>query len=232
MIKKIEMGPFLLNVRDGYSDEKTFKEVIGQNVYQKKGFKILSGENWMDCGGNVGAFTVLASKLGAKVTTYEPCPENCKMIELNLKENNLNANIVNAALVAKNEKFVMLHTGSNNQVWRNSLYKQWRGGKKIKVKALNFDQEAINFDCCKMDIEGAEMPILESSKVVFKKLVYEWSLDIDPSLERLWRVYDNQLKQYKSVVVEKEASCAVKSRKHNVWQKSWFPACTNVFCTN
>ena len=232
MIKKLEMGPFILNCREGYSDEKTFKEVIGANVYQRKDFKIKKDEKWMDCGGNVGAFAVLAAKLGAIVTTYEPCPENCRMIEKNLKENNLNANIVNAALVPGKEKFVILHTGNNNQVWRNSLYKQWRGGNKIKVKAINFDEEAKNFDCCKMDIEGAEMPILENSNYVFNKLVYEWSLDIDRNLMRLWKVYDKHLTQYKNVFVDKESATAVKTRAHSTWQSNWFPACTNVYCSN
>jgi FkbM family methyltransferase len=230
MIKTIEMGPFVLKIREGYSDEKTFNEVIGKNVYQRKNFKILPGEKWMDCGGNVGAFAVLASRLGAKVTTFEPCPENCKMIEENLRLNGLDANIVNAALVPADQKFVLMHTGANNQVWRNSIYKKWRGGKSIKVKAINFDRVATDFNACKMDIEGAEMPILESSDHVFDKLVYEWSLDIDRNLERLWRVYDKQIQQYSSVFVEKQTATAVKTRAHNTWQSSWFPACTNVFC--
>lgn len=42
--------------RDGFSDKKTFDEVIGNQTYLKKGMQILPGEKWMDCGGNVGAF--------------------------------------------------------------------------------------------------------------------------------------------------------------------------------
>ena len=33
--------------REDYSDLKTFKEVIGKNVYQKKNFKINKNEYWM-----------------------------------------------------------------------------------------------------------------------------------------------------------------------------------------
>lgn len=63
------------------SDLKTFQEVLGNKVYLKKGMTIQIGENWMDCGGNVGSFTLLACSKGAKVTVYEPDPFNCEMIK-------------------------------------------------------------------------------------------------------------------------------------------------------
>jgi hypothetical protein len=69
--------------REGMSDLKTFEEVIGKETYLKKGLTILPNEHWMDCGGNVGAFTLLACSKGAKVTVYEPDPFNCDMIKKN-----------------------------------------------------------------------------------------------------------------------------------------------------
>ena len=83
--------------REGFSDQKTFEEVIGNDTYQKKGFKILPDENWMDCGGNVGAFTLLACSKGANVTVYEPDPFNCEMLEKNLKLNGFKATVKQAA---------------------------------------------------------------------------------------------------------------------------------------
>jgi hypothetical protein len=79
-----------------------------------------------------------------------------------------------------------------------------------------------------MDIEGAEMPILENTNKVFKKLVYEWSFDIDASLPRFWSIIEKQNKVYKLSDIGNTGS--FKTREYNVWQKSWFPACTNVFC--
>ena len=56
--------------REGFSDLKTFEEVIGRKAYLKRwhDFKIIPGERWMDCGGNVGAFThfLAAQQLGAE----------------------------------------------------------------------------------------------------------------------------------------------------------------------
>jgi FkbM family methyltransferase len=213
--------------REGYSDLKTFNEVIGKETYLKKGMTIKAGEKWMDCGGNVGAFTLLAASKGAQVTVYEPDPYNCEMIEKNLNLNGLTATIKQVALVHNDKTEAYLFIGNNNNVWRNSIVKKWNN-KGIKVKCINFDQEAEGFDCCKMDIEGAEMPILENTQKVFKKLVYEWSFDIDPSLPRFWSIIEQQSKKYKLADIGNTGS--FKSRDYDVWQKSWFPACTNVFC--
>lgn len=213
--------------REGFSDLKTFEEVIGRDVYQKKGNKILEGEKWMDCGGNVGAFTLLAASKGAIVDVFEPDPFNCEMIEANLKLNGLSANIHQKALVAGKPCEIVLYVGNNGNVWRNSIVKNWNG-KGIKVEGINFDTAAQGFDCCKMDIEGAEMPILEETGVVFDKLIYEWSFDIDPSLPRFWDVIEKQEKHYD--IASFGNAARIKTRDYDVWQKSWFPACLNVFC--
>lgn len=212
--------------REGFSDLKTFNEVIGNKTYLKKGMTINKGEKWMDCGGNVGAFALLACSKGAKVTIYEPDPLNCKMIERNLKLNNFDADIKQAALIHNDTKDIILFIGNNNQTWRNSIVKKWNN-KGIKVPCLNFDLEAENFDCCKMDIEGAEMQILESTNKLFKKLVYEWSFDIDPDLTRFWNIIEKQQEFYQ-INYEKHRTCH-DDKRHVMWQKSWFPACTNVF---
>jgi FkbM family methyltransferase len=213
--------------RENTSDLKTFEEVIGRDVYRKKGMTIKSGEKWIDCGGNVGAFTLLACSLGAKVTVYEPDPNNCKMIEKNLKLNNFEAEIVCAGLVHNEIKKANLYVGNNGNVWRNSMFKNWNG-KGLKVDCVNFDEVTKDGVCVKIDIEGAEMPILENTNRKFKKLVFEWSFDIDPSLPRFWNIIDKLNKNYKISSIGNTAK--YESRDYDVWQKSWFPACTNVFC--
>jgi hypothetical protein len=79
-----------------------------------------------------------------------------------------------------------------------------------------------------MDIEGAEMLILENTNRVFKKMVFEWSFDIDPSLNRLWNLIDKQKNIY-DIKFEEHRVC-YDDKRETQWQKSWFPACTNVFC--
>lgn len=213
--------------RDGLSDIKTFKEVIGNKTYLKKSMTIQQGERWMDCGGNVGAFTLLACSKGANVTVYEPDPYNCDMIEKNLKLNGFKAEIKQFALVHNDVKELILFIGNNGNVWRNSIIKRWND-KGIKVPCINFDEAAKGFDCCKMDIEGAEMPILENTNVLFKKLVFEWSFDIDASLQRFWNIIDKLSKMYNLAPIGNTAK--YQSRDYDTWQKSWFPPCVNVYC--
>jgi FkbM family methyltransferase len=226
-MKESEINGIKFFHRENTSDFKTFEEVIHRDVYRKKGMTIQSGEHWIDCGGNVGAFTLLPCSLGAKVTVFEPDPNNCKMIEKNLLLNNFDAEIVMAGLVHNDIKKANLYVGNNGNVWRNSMYKNWNG-KGLKVDCLNFDEVVPNGVCLKMDIEGAEMPILEKTNRRFKKMVFEWSFDIDGSLPRFWNVMDKLNRNYK--VADIGNTARYKTKDYDVWQKSWFPACTNVFC--
>ena len=210
-------------VREGTSDEKTFNEVIVNNTYQKKDFKIKKGEHWIDLGGNVGAFAVLALSKGATVDIYEPDPFSCKMIEKNLKVNDYDANIIQKAVVANDKKKMTMYVGNNMNVWRNSLYKNW-GNEKFTIDCVHYENVITKDSIVKMDIEGAEMAILESMQEFPKKMVYEWSFDIDPSLTRYREILKKMKKRYKSI----------RGTEFNLdfveWQKSWFPPCANVYC--
>jgi FkbM family methyltransferase len=226
-MKQSEINGIRFFYRENTSDLKTFEEVIRKDVYRKKGMTIENGEKWVDCGGNVGAFTLLACSLGAKVKVFEPDPNNCKMIEKNLLLNNFDADLVCAGLIHNDRKTANLYVGNNGNVWRNSMFKNWNG-KGLKVDCVNFDESVEDGVCVKMDIEGAEMPILENTNKKFKKLVFEWSFDIDPSLPRFWNIIEKLQREYEIASIGNTAK--FQSRDYDVWQKSWFPACTNVFC--
>lgn len=223
-IKKLQHDNIKFLAREGTSDEKTFNEVIVNNTYEKRYFKIEKGEHWIDLGGNVGAFALLALSKGATVEIYEPDPFNCKMIENNLALNGFKAKINQKAVVANSMEKMTMYVGNNMQVWRNSLYKNW-GNQKFTVDCIHFSEVFKDKNhCCKMDIEGAEMPILEAMNLMPKKMVFEWSFDIDNSLTR----YRKIVKAYKNKYKE------VKAPNYNedfvVWPNSWFPACANVYC--
>jgi hypothetical protein len=57
-----------------------------------------------------------------------------------------------------------------------------------------------------------------------KKMVFEWSFDIDESLNRYRNLVKMLNNNYKTVKAPSYSSDFV------TWQKSWFPACANVFC--
>lgn len=226
-ISKSEIKGLTFYYREGTSDKKTFEEVIEKDVYQKRGMKIEPEEVWYDCGANVGAFALLAASKGANVRCYEPDPGNCEMIEKNLKINGLSAEIICAGLVHNKIKKANLYAGNNGNTWRNSMVKNWNG-KGLLCDTVNFDESLTGGACVKMDIEGMEMPILETTQLIFNKLVYEWSFDIDPSLRRFWKIIDKQKEHYR-IGFQEHRTC-YDDKREVLWQKSWFPACTNVFC--
>jgi len=209
--------------RPNTSDIKTIIEVVERDVYQKKYFQIKANEHWIDLGGNIGAFTLLALSKGATVDVYEADNEHCELIKMNLDLNRLKANIINKAVVHDDTKEITLYIQKNGNTWRNSIIKNWRGGKKT-VECININEVLKEGDCCKMDIEGAEMLILENIKMKLNKLVFEWSFDVDENIDR----YRNVVKKMELLFTKVHAG--VINEKHNVWRKSWFPPCKNVYC--
>jgi len=209
--------------RPNTSDIKTIMEVVERDVYQKKYFQIEAGEHWIDLGGNIGAFSLLALSKGASVDVYEADNEHCELIKMNLELNGLNANVINKAVVHDSTKEIYLNIQKNGNTWRNSIVKNWNVGKK-KVDCINIEDVLNNDVCCKMDIEGSEMLILENLKSMPKKMVYEWSFDIDDNIDRYRNVLKKMIDNYENVKHN-----SIKD-EHKIWQKGWFPPCRNVYC--
>jgi FkbM family methyltransferase len=209
--------------RPNTSDIKTIMEVVERGVYEKKYFQIQKGEHWIDLGGNIGAFTLLALSKGATVDVYEADNEHCELIKMNLELNELTANVINKAVVHDDTKEIYLNIQKNGNTWRNSIIKNWNGGKK-KVDCINIESILNKDVCCKMDIEGAEMLILENLNVMPKKMVYEWSFDIDDNIDRYRNVLKKMIVSYANVKHN-----SIKD-EHKIWKKGWFPPCRNVYC--
>ena len=228
-IKTIRASGLTFAVREGTSDFKAIKEVVIQQAYKRKNFVPEDGENWIDIGANCGAFSVWAASLGANVTAFEPDPENASIARASVEANNLGrrVKIHEAGITEKDDSgTAILHRNTaNGNLWRNSLYKRWQGGESIKVKLIPIETFWNQNACVKLDAEGIEMPILEKyAERKVKKLVFEWSFDIDPSLTRFERVIESLKKTYQNVVYSSYKS------GYTVWQPSWFPACRTIWC--
>lgn len=75
--------------RPGTTDQKVIEEVIKRNVYEHKkfGFFIKDCPIWLDLGANIGTFTCLASSKGSCVVSFEPEPDNFKLLGENITLN-------------------------------------------------------------------------------------------------------------------------------------------------
>lgn len=225
-----------LEIRPDTTDIKVIDEVLKNGVYQKPSisFKPENKETWLDLGGNIGTFALYAMSQGCNVISYEPEPQNCNLFKINLSKNEHLLHSVNWKLIEKaigtydGETELYLCKGTYNK-YRHTLYKK-RGRQSIKIPICSFKNEMNKYkpDGIKIDIEGTEIDILESITLSdwkhwnTKKLVFEYSFDIDPSIPRFIKIIQS-LRQYFSEVHYTKV-------KENELEYKHFPAMTIVYC--
>jgi FkbM family methyltransferase len=226
-----------LIVRPNTTDDKVIEEVITKDVYEKKSinFFIESDDVWLDLGGNIGTFTLMVLDRDAKVITFEPEPENYDLLKGNVELNfGLDSRQVlglfPTAVGAKEGTVDLYLCKGDYNKYRHTVYKK-RGRESISIKMESIKSVLQKFKevtAIKMDIEGSEIDILETMKLEdwkrtqVKKLVFEYSFDIDPSIPRFLEIIKNLRKYFKMVHYTKV--------KENELEYRYFPAMTLVYC--
>ena len=228
-MNRVVVDGLAFDCRPGTSDEKAVREVVGRRAYARRDFRPRDGEAWIDVGANIGAFSVWAASYGATVEAYEPDPESAELARHNIELNGLSryVHVWESALTADDKpgEATFYRNTAHGNVWRNSLHKQWRGGSEIVVATAPVAEIWSSDVHIKLDAEGSEMPILERYATWrVKRLVFEWSFDIDPSLDRFERVVRQLEGVYDRVRFSKIAG------GHREWQAAWFPPCRTVWC--
>jgi FkbM family methyltransferase len=219
-------------IREDTTDIKVVEEVLKRNVYEKQGLVIEDTDRWLDLGGNIGTFALLAMSRGAYVSTYEPEITNVNLLALNMRSNfpDKPVNIRQCTVSTSHEAFTNLYLcKSNNNKYRHTIVPV-RGRKAVKVPNVHI-KDVFNtdrFNAIKMDVEGAEIPILELltptdyANFGIKKLVFEYSFDVDKSIPRFMNII-NTLKQYFNQVIFTKV-------KPDEAEYSYYPAMTIVYC--
>jgi FkbM family methyltransferase len=150
-------------VSRGPQDNEVYREVVKARCYERPrlGFTVRPGERWLDCGANVGAFTVWAEKkMGAEVVAYEACHENTEIATRNLRMNGCCAVIETA--------FISSRTGGVSSVAFNdrtpARSSAMANGTQRFVKNKSLADEILKHKPhgLKIDIEGGELPILDA----------------------------------------------------------------------
>lgn len=176
--------------RPGTSDDKVLTEIFTKGAYRKPkiGFDVSPDETWIDIGGHIGLFSLYAiSKKASRVYVYEADSENFTILKKNIKLNKLSGRVKckRVAVVADAD----LGSRSTIDLWkskdptvnyRNSVVPKARGNK-ITVPACKFNSviREHKADGMKIDIEGAEVPILTSMKSNYgkiHKLTFEFTI--------------------------------------------------------
>lgn len=181
----------MIKHREGTTDEKVIEEIFEKKAYRKPsiGFDVEPLDVWLDLGAQIGCFSVWAADRGAKhIYAYEPEPSNFALLKVNTKE--LPATAFNKAVCLKDGK-TNFYLAPNT--WRHSMERNYKKEQeKIQIDCLDVRKLIANeeINAVKMDIEGAEIEILESVDNWHKvrKLVFEYSFTKAKDMKRFFRI--------------------------------------------
>src|ERR1035437_8563101 len=140
------------------------------------------GQTFVDVGANVGYYSVLAAKLGAKVLAFEPSLNNRTLLEKNIKDNDCDVQVFSQALSNENGSAILYTDTTPGQ------YSLMGKGKGEAVEKVRFDDLNLGIpDMIKIDTEGNERNVLEGMQGVlntdkpitliiedFKKELVDW----------------------------------------------------------
>jgi len=165
---RLRFYPTSLSLNYWYDNsQRTYDEDILRNYLKE-------GDFFVDIGSNVGALTLLASKLvGPKGLIYsiEPNPRIYSYLLGNLRLNNSKDNVVSLN-IALGERDGFVNISNSVQDDCNSISDE--GGIKIRLNKLDsiLPKRIAQIDLLKIDVEGYEKFVLEGCKNSLIKIKY------------------------------------------------------------
>jgi len=167
----------------GYST--LIEEILITKVYEDEELKIGSNDIVLDCGANIGIFSVYASKKAKIVYAFEPSENEITSLYENRTLNNCNnIKIISKAVLDNNKsaRLVLLGVVSNYLVSKEN--KEKRNSEDIlDIETTSIDEfvekerlEKVDF--IKMDIEGSEGKALLGAKKTLKRFKPKLALSI------------------------------------------------------
>lgn len=225
-LQEIGVRGLKILIRPQTSDYKAIEETLIKDGYETKFFSIAKGEHWLDAGANIGGFSLLCGLNGASSIGYEPEPSNASLAQENLRRNQLSSKIVQAAIVPDsyegNTVNLWLHPTPYG-LWRHTIHRRGKQTQAVVVPVIRISEALNGVDCVKLDIEGAELNILDeiSDWQNVRKLVFEYHFDTDSSVAR-----------YRKIVARLAETFTVKAPaiKEGVEQYTWFPQAKVIYC--
>jgi FkbM family methyltransferase len=199
-----------LYVRPNTSDDKVIQEVLTKNEYQNRNvpFSVEAGDVWLDLGANIGTFSALVLSHGCSVFAYEPEPQNFCLLVRNIKELNEGFEEDKYGLYCKGVDVKAGQRKLNlckndparkyNSKYRHSMVIDWESGSSVQVDCVSFDSLLCDVhptvNAVKVDIEGAEIPLLETLTAEtmsnVSKFVFEYTFDACVEMPRFWSIIE------------------------------------------
>lgn len=166
-------------------------EIFYQHVYTPDHLSVGSGDVVVDIGGHIGTFTLFALHHGARrVYTYEPVPENFRLLQANLMANHYTNGVASCVAVSdkqRMEKLYLYDVDAGNTLKRASEYRTQR---YITVPAVTFSQiitknKLKKIDFLKIDCEGSEGDIIRSTPDRLLKIARKIAIEYHDNVSSL-----------------------------------------------
>jgi FkbM family methyltransferase len=154
------------------------RETIGINVWHRPDFfeknprelfcdAIEPGSTVLDVGANIGIYTLLAAKRGARVFAVEADPRNLEMLRHHVHENGFDDRVtIFPVAVGDREGDVTLFRFRGN-CGHSNLFE---GTDPVRVPCRTIDSlDLPPIDVCKMDIEGSELSALRGMEATLER---------------------------------------------------------------
>ena len=146
--------------------EKELLEYFAQLIKEIKGTG--KGKTFIDAGTNIGNHTLYFSKIlnAAKVYCFEPQKEIFKILQKNVKANNVNAECYNNLLSDKSANFSMDQFNPANFGATNFVNDQ-----NGEYSSLTLDDVCLKDEICaiKIDVEGHDFHVLRGAVQILEK---------------------------------------------------------------
>lgn len=169
-------------------DYKVIKETWVENVYQISADDFWDTGIFIDIGANIGSVCIWAASLNddrekgkpkIEVIAYEPEPHNLEYLYQNIDENKVSNRIKvhEKAIWTDDGKMQIYNRGGNSSL-------SGTGDDSTEVKVITLeevftDNQIEGCDVLKMDIEGAEYPIMSSASEETLKRIKYLTLEFD-----------------------------------------------------
>ncbi|OIO59869.1 MAG: hypothetical protein AUJ82_04770 [Verrucomicrobia bacterium CG1_02_43_26] len=117
----------------------------------------------LDIGANVGLHSIILSKCGYQVTSFEPDPEHHRILKENLTLNDCaNANVVQAAVSDKKgkAKFIRILNNTTSSHLAGAKPNAYGPSDTFDVEVVNINDYLDDIDFIKIDAEGQEAAII------------------------------------------------------------------------
>lgn len=147
-----------------------------------------------DIGANIGLHSIILSKLGYDVTSFEPDPRHFAIAKKHFKLNKCKINLINKAVSNSSRQsiFTRIEGNTTGSFLGNKKIGAYGKLKKFKVSVENGKKIAGKFDLYKIDAEGSEIDILKCfKKTDLKKSDFVMEISTKKNANELWKNFKN-----------------------------------------